>query len=133
VFVPGKPFQPSLMFVECSWIMPGRSWPYSQTFTGLYRYAMHKHPSLLQAFVNYGCKFLEHWDLKLQGPLQPFAVKSSFIQVQKASDEEGIVVLVSTLSNTFSSSLMLGQKHKLLFFPGVDLKKLLWCLFTKFL
>jgi hypothetical protein len=67
VFVPCKPFKPSLMFVgkatglpesgapeRCfAWVGSGLT---NKHYTGLERLAKDKRSSLLRKFVNYGCK-----------------------------------------------------------------------------
>jgi hypothetical protein len=62
MFAPGKPFQPSLLFVGKARILPlsGTTFVGScltcKHYTILERLARDEHSSLLQEFVNYNCK-----------------------------------------------------------------------------
>ncbi len=103
MFVPGKPFQPSLMFVGEARSLPWSGAPersFTRVGSGLTRkrktrlekLAVHKHSSLLRKSVNYGRKIFYSTGLIDACPLREapiltaFFISRHFFQVVKLSD-----------------------------------------------
>ncbi len=98
VFLPSRPFQPSLMFVgkaRSTWkvIHFCRIWPNSKQYTRLVRAARVKHSSLLWIFINYVWKSFiilgpRHRLFRVDGPhpLGPHALSKASIEKQCDSE-----------------------------------------------